>query len=70
MHNGTIFLTEEEEEEYISDGPSTSKKRCFRIDDDTNIEFIEDPETTQDGIQIVDEIDEDDYVEEGLVVKN
>ncbi|EDV36076.1 uncharacterized protein Dana_GF12783 [Drosophila ananassae] len=67
VHNGTIFLTEEEEDEYISDGPSTSKKRCFRIDDDTNIEFIEDPEATQDGIELEHEIDEDDYGEEGLV---
>ncbi|KAH8400760.1 hypothetical protein KR009_000778 [Drosophila setifemur] len=75
VHNGTIFLTDEvveeedaeqeEQEEYMSDGPSTSKKRCYRIGEDTNIEFIDD---TGAGIEIVDEVEEeeDDLVEEEL----
>ncbi|XP_017087258.2 zinc finger protein 11 isoform X1 [Drosophila bipectinata] len=70
VHNGTIFLTEEEEEEFINDGPSTSKKRCFRIDDDTHIEFVEDADTTQDGMEVVDEIEEDEFEDEGLDAKN
>ncbi|XP_017037136.1 zinc finger protein 761 [Drosophila kikkawai] len=54
VHEGSIFLQEEEEEEEDSDGPSTSKKPCYNIDDDSNIEFVE----------IGDGEDEEELVEE------
>ncbi|KAH8237217.1 hypothetical protein KR038_007179 [Drosophila bunnanda] len=59
VHEGTILLQEEEEED--SDGPSTSKKRCYRIDDDSNIEFVEigDGEDEEEV-----EGEEEDYIDE------
>ncbi|XP_017053967.1 zinc finger protein 585A [Drosophila ficusphila] len=53
VHNGVIFLQEDvvEEEEYNSDGPSTSKKRCIRINND-NIEFVEGDEDDPDVIEM------------------
>ncbi|XP_052842369.1 zinc finger protein 585A isoform X2 [Drosophila gunungcola] len=71
VHKGVIFLQEDlvEEDEYVSDGPSTSKKRCIRINED-NIEFIEDEDEgddgeDQDGIGL-EEVDEDgnEYIDE------
>ncbi|KAH8253440.1 hypothetical protein KR032_005510 [Drosophila birchii] len=60
VHDGTILLQEEEEED--SDGPSTSKKPCYRIDDDSNIEFVEigdgeDEEEMEDDHELIDDPD-------------
>ncbi|KAH8272883.1 hypothetical protein KR018_007115 [Drosophila ironensis] len=68
VHKGTILLADdvlEEEEEYsMDDGPSTSSKRCIRLDDGTNIEFLDD----QEAMELVDEVgdSEEDYIVEEL----
>ncbi|XP_017066563.1 zinc finger protein 62 homolog [Drosophila eugracilis] len=67
VHKGIIFLQEDvvEEDEYVSDDmPSTSKKRCIRIDVDT-IEFEEDAADDPDGIVMEDgEDEEEEFMDE------
>ncbi|XP_017000206.2 zinc finger protein 761 [Drosophila takahashii] len=66
MHKGVILLQEDvvEEEEYVDDNPTTSKKRCVRINDD-NIEFIEEAGDDPDGIDMEEGVEEEDeYIDE------
>lgn len=79
VHNSSIYLEDErvkaeeddeggeelkEEEESTSDGPSTSKKRCIRINASTQIEFISDTAVAEEneslaGSEIFEEFQEE-----------